>query len=215
MLIDLHCHTRYSGDTNLEPVDLIRSARALGLDAICITEHDSFCASEPVEKAAQNEGFLVFRGVEINTDKGHILAYGVRDDSWKEPKGYYSRIASIRPVIQASGGILAPAHPFRMAGAASAADSLFDMDYIAAIEVFNGENNEPENALAARAWAQVDLPGIGGSDCHYAADVGRCATLFENPVSTIAELVEEISAGRVSPMYRDGNGDYRPVEKPA
>ncbi len=215
MIIDLHCHTKYSGDTDLEPAELIRAARAAGLDAICITEHDSFCASEPIEKVAEDEEFTVFRGVEINTDKGHILAFGVEDDSWKEPKGYYSRIASVRPVVEACGGILAPSHPFRMAAAASVANSLFDMDYIAAIEALNGENNDPENALAVKAWAQTNLPGIGGSDCHFAQHVGRCATYFENPVSTMSELVAEIKAGRVLPMYRDGAGDYRRTEKPA
>ncbi len=214
MIIDLHCHTRYSGDTDLDPAELIRAARAAGLDAICVTEHDSFRASEPVEKVAEREAFPVFRGVEINTDKGHILAFGVKDDSWKEPKGYYSRIASVRPVVEACGGVLAPSHPFRMGGGASASNSLFDMDYIAAIEVLNGENNEPENALAAKAWARTDLPGIGGSDCHFAQNVGRCATFFENPVSTMAELVTEIKAGRVLPMYRDGAGEYRRAEKP-
>ena len=73
MLIDLHCHTKYSGDSRLEPDELIQAARSYGLDAICITEHDSFCASEPVEEIARAEGFPLFRGVEINTDKGHKI----------------------------------------------------------------------------------------------------------------------------------------------
>ncbi len=214
MLIDLHCHTKYSGDNQLEPADLIHAARSCGLDAICITEHDSYCASEPVLEIAVREGFTVFRGVEINTDKGHILAFGVRDDSWEEKTGYYSRIEAVRPVVEDCGGILVPAHPFRMVGAASAANVLFDMDYIAAIEVLNGENNEHENALAEKAWAKLDLPGIGGSDCHFARDVGRCATWFEKSVSTIEELVEEIKAGRVAPAYRGANGAYVRMDAP-
>ena len=214
MLIDLHCHTKYSGDNQLEPIKLIRSARSRGLDAICITEHDSFCASEPVEKVARKEGFLVFRGVEINTDKGHILAFGVKDDSWKKRRGYYSHISAVRPVVDACGGILAPAHPFRMVGGSSAANSLYEMDYIAAVEVLNGENNGPENDLANQAWARLDLPGIGGSDCHFAEDVGRCATWFENDISSIEELIEEIKAGRVAPARREGNGNFVLAERP-
>lgn len=215
MIIDLHCHTKYSGDNHLEPLDLIRSARDCGLDAICITEHDSFRASRPVERVAEKEGFLVFRAAEINTDKGHILAFGVKDDSWKARIGYYSKIAKVRPVVEACGGILVPAHPFRMLGGSSAANSMFEMDYIAALEVLNGENNEPENKLATRAWADLDIPGTGGSDCHFARDVGRCATWFQNEVTTMTELVEEIRAGRVAPVYRDGNGTYMRIEKPA
>jgi predicted metal-dependent phosphoesterase TrpH len=214
MLIDLHCHTKYSGDNRLEPTELIRSARSLGLDAICVTEHDSFCASAPVEKVARREGYPVFRGVEINTDRGHILAFGVKDDSWKKRRGYYSHISAVKPMVEAEGGILVPAHPFRMIGAASAANSLYDMDYIAAVEVVNGENNEPENELASQAWGKLDMPGIGGSDCHFAQDVGRCATWFENSISSMEELIKEIKAGRVAPVRRNGNGDYIRIQRP-
>jgi predicted metal-dependent phosphoesterase TrpH len=31
MIIDLHCHTKYSYDCYLEPLDLIKRARELGL----------------------------------------------------------------------------------------------------------------------------------------------------------------------------------------
>lgn len=214
MLIDLHCHTKYSGDNKLEPVELIYAARARGLDAVCITEHDSFRASEPIEKIAEAEGFLVFRGAEINTDKGHILAFGFQDDSWKNEKsGYYSRIGEIRPKVQACGGILVPAHPFRVIGAGWGSSSLLHMDFISALEVLNGENTERENELAMEAWAQLNIPGVGGSDCHFASTVGVFATWFENNVSTISELTREISAGRVAPAYLDSNGLYKRAEK--
>ena len=215
MLIDLHCHTKYSGDNRLEPDELIRAARSYGLDALCITEHDSFCASEPVEEIARAEGFPLFRGVEINTDKGHILAFGVNDDSWKEPTGYYSRIHVVRPAVEDLGGILVPSHPFRMLGGMSAANTLFDMNYIAAIEVLNGENNEHENALATGAWATLGLPGVGGSDCHFARDVGRCVTWFEKTVSTMAELIAEMRAGRVAPAQRGPDGSYVRISRPS
>ncbi|RJP71234.1 MAG: PHP domain-containing protein [Candidatus Abyssobacteria bacterium SURF_17] len=213
MFIDLHCHTRYSGDNTLEPLDLIDTARRRGLDAVCITEHDSFCASEPVEEIAQAEGFLVFRGVEINTDKGHILAFGLRDDSWKERTGYYTKIASVRPKVEACGGILIPAHPFRIIGAASVSNGLFSMDYINALEVLNGENTERENALAIEAWERLRIPGTAGSDCHFAREVGSCATWFERTVGTLEELISEVKAGRVAPARLDG-GEYSRLPMP-
>jgi predicted metal-dependent phosphoesterase TrpH len=212
MLIDLHCHTKYSGDNRLEPIDLIRAARARGLDAVCITEHDSFCASEPVEALAERVGFPVFRGAEINTDKGHILAFGLRDDSWKnENSRYYSHVEEIRPVVDACGGILVPAHPFRMISSASAAMNLFEMNYIAAVEVLNGENTERENEMAKDAWARLAIPGTGGSDCHFASTVGTFATWFEKDISSITELIEEIRAGRVAPACVDAAGNYRRI----
>jgi predicted metal-dependent phosphoesterase TrpH len=214
VLIDLHCHTKYSGDNSLDPSELIRAARERGLDAVCITEHDSFFASEPVEKTAEREGFLVFRGVEINTDKGHILAYGVNDDSWRDDNAYYSRITSVRPKVKDCGGILVPAHPFRSFGAGSASGSLVDMNYIAAVEILNGENTKHENAQAAEAWGKLDLPGTGGSDCHFASKVGIFATWFEKSISTLAEMIEEIRRGRVAPVYLAPGGEYKRVIRP-
>ena len=39
MLWDTHMHTRYSGDSNAEPVDMINAAIRYGLHGICITDH--------------------------------------------------------------------------------------------------------------------------------------------------------------------------------
>ncbi len=214
MLIDLHCHTKYSGDNKLDPVELIRAARKRGLDAICVTEHDSFCASEPVARMAKKEGFLVLRGVEINTDKGHTLAFGLKDDSWKTDGGYYSRIDTVRPKVEACEGILIPAHPFRIVGAASASNGLFKMSYIAALEVLNGENNDRENSQAVKAWEKIRIPGTGGSDCHFASEVGKCATWFDRRVSTIDEMIREIRAGRVAPARLSSDGKYRRLRLP-
>ena len=62
MWIDTHCHTKYSYDNWLEPLALIRRAKALGLGGIVVTEHYAYEASLPVEAVARDEGFLVLRG---------------------------------------------------------------------------------------------------------------------------------------------------------
>lgn len=213
MIIDLHCHTIYSGDSPLEPEELIDAARSKGLDAVCITEHDSYLASEPAEASSEKLRFPVFRGVEINTNKGHILAFGVTDDQWRE-NGYYTQIETVRRKVEKCGGILIPSHPFRTVGSASAQGHLFDMDFIAAVEILNGENNAAENQLAVKAWAKLAIPGTGGSDCHSARRVGACATWFEKPVTTIKELIDEIRAGRVAPVYLGPDGKYERIQQP-
>jgi len=63
MRIDLHCHTKYSYDCYLEPVDLIKRAKELNLDGICITEHNSFILSRHIENINQGNDFLIFRGL--------------------------------------------------------------------------------------------------------------------------------------------------------
>src|SRR3989304_2201581 len=73
MLIDLHTHTRpLSHDSLLTPDDLIEAAKAAGLDAVCLTEHDFTWDPEagaaapppPPPRQAHARGALTGRGPE-------------------------------------------------------------------------------------------------------------------------------------------------------
>jgi predicted metal-dependent phosphoesterase TrpH len=205
MWIDTHCHTKYSYDNWLEPLDLIRRAKLLGIGAVCITEHYSYEASEPVEQIGRDEGLLVLRGVEISTNRGHLLAYGVEDDGWNSwGRDTYLPLDQVIARINALGGICVPAHPFREVGLASLLEGIFDLDGIAAVESHNGNNCEDDNQLAMRAALQMALPTLGGSDCHKTAAVGRCATEFADSISCMADFIAAIRAGRCRGAYFPG-----------
>lgn len=194
MKIDLHCHTRYSFDNDLAPESLIERSIRMGLDGICITEHFSVEASRPVEDISVPEGFLVFRGVEISTAMGHLLAYGLPDDSWniwKEDLHLNARDVINR--IHLLGGVCAPSHPFR--GLESFGAMALEMDGLDAIETHNGCNTVEMNAQAVSCARIRNLPSIGGSDCHRIEQVGRAYTVFSNPVKSIFDLVAEIRKG--------------------
>lgn len=205
MWIDTHCHTKYSYDNWLEPVNLIRRAKFLGIDAVCITEHYSYDASEPVEQVGHDEGLLVLRGVEIATDRGHLLAYGVEDDGWNLwGHDNYLPLERVIERINALGGICVPAHPYRQVGLASLLDGLHDLEGIAAVESHNGNNCEDDNQLAIQAATQRGLPTLGGSDCHKTEAVGRCATEFLEPVSCMADFIAAVRSGRCRGAYFPG-----------
>jgi predicted metal-dependent phosphoesterase TrpH len=205
MWIDTHCHTKYSHDNWLEPVDLIRRAKLLGIDAVCITEHHSYEASEPVERIGRDEGFLVLRGVEISTDRGHLLAYGVEDDGWNIwGKDNYLPLNGVIEQIQRRGGIAVPAHPFREVGLASFLESVLEVQGVSAIESHNGGNRDSDNDLAVAAALHMGLPTLGGSDCHKVPAVGRCATEFAEPVTCMREFIAAIKAGTCRGAYFPG-----------
>jgi len=205
MWIDCHCHTKYSYDNWLEPVNLIRRAKALGLDAVCITEHYSYEASEPVEQVGRDEGLLVLRGVEIATDRGHMLAFGVEDDGWNIwGRNNYLPIADVIERISGLGGICVPAHPFREIGMSSLLEGLLDLTGIAAVETHNGSNRDSDNDLAIAAGDHMRLPSLGGSDCHKTEAVGRCATEFQQPVTDIGSFIAAVRAGACRGHYFPG-----------
>jgi predicted metal-dependent phosphoesterase TrpH len=202
MWIDTHCHTKYSYDNWLEPLDLIRRAKALGLDGAVITEHYSYEASAPVEQVGRDEGFLILRGVEIATDKGHLLAYGVEDDGWNIwGRDSYLPLEEVIERINDLGGICAPAHPFRHVGLASLMEGLLELKDIVAVESHNGVNVESDNELAMQAAAALELPTLGGSDCHKTVAVGRCATEFSQPVHDMASFIAAVKAGACRGAY--------------
>ena len=205
MWIDTHCHTKYSYDNWLEPLDLIRRARTLGLDGVVITEHYSYEASAPVEQVGRDEGFLILRGVEIATDKGHLLAYGVEDDGWNIwGRDSYLPLEEVIERINDLGGICAPAHPFRNVGLASLMEGLLELKDIVAVESHNGVNVESDNELAMQAAAALELPTLGGSDCHKTVAVGRCATEFSQPVHDMASFIAAVKAGACRGAYYPG-----------
>ena len=76
--VDLHLHTnRGSSDSNLAPKDLVDRARAIGIGAVCITEHDNMWDSREMAAMAGDSGVIFLRGMEVTTDMGHVGAFGL------------------------------------------------------------------------------------------------------------------------------------------
>jgi predicted metal-dependent phosphoesterase TrpH len=205
MWIDCHCHTKCSNDNWLEPIELVRRARELGLDALVVTEHHSVDASEPVERIGRDEGVLVLRGVEISTDHGHVLAFGLADDSWNVwGRDNYIPVRELIERVGALGAICVPAHPFRDVGLGDPRAGLLDLPGIAAVETHNGGNAEAINDLAL-AWSEHNgLPGIGGSDCHHLSAIGRCATEFTRRVDDMPDFIAAVRGGACRGAYYPG-----------
>ncbi|MFT4288654.1 PHP domain-containing protein [Nocardioides sp.] len=66
MRIDLHTHSWVSDGTDA-PGDLIRAARAAGLDVVALTDHDTAAGWPEAAAAAAEVGVELVRGMEIST----------------------------------------------------------------------------------------------------------------------------------------------------
>lgn len=79
MRIDLHTHTLVSDGTDT-PTHLVRKAAEAGLDAIALTDHDTFDGLGEARLAGESAGVEVLAGMEFSTERGgasvHLLAYG-------------------------------------------------------------------------------------------------------------------------------------------
>ena len=78
--VDLHTHTSFS-DGFHSPEELIKKAKAVGIEVLGITDHDNLAAINEATEFGKQFGIEVIPGVEISTDlkdkEIHILAYFV------------------------------------------------------------------------------------------------------------------------------------------
>jgi predicted metal-dependent phosphoesterase TrpH len=202
MLIDLHVHTFESGDAIAAPEELIDRALAIGLDGFVVTEHDSYAASATAADFGEESGVVVLRGVEIATEAGHMLVYGLEDDGWRELARETGAIAAQALVdfARERGAVVVAAHPFR-AGATSIGERTSSLAGVFAIEGFNGTATRSENAEACTFATRYELRLTGGSDAHLPGQLGRAVTQFEKRIETMADMVAELKAGRFMGRY--------------
>ena len=207
MLIDLHTHTQpLSHDSLLTPDDLIEAAKSAGLDGVCLTEHDFFWEPEKVADLRKRHSFLVIPGIEVNTEDGHIVVFGLEHYVY----GMH-RMHELAALVEAAGGVMIAAHPYRRqlpfelrhegdwSEALERAVSNPAYAHVHAIETHNGRGSHRENAFAVEVASRLKAREVAASDAHGAADVGRCATEFEHKIEDLPSLIKELKAGRFRP----------------
>lgn len=187
MLIDLHCHTQpLSSCSALSAPELVRLAVERGIDGVCLTEHDRAWPTAELEQLRGESPIPVFSAVELTTDLGHVLAFGL------EPSGFSAIAREVFAAAQALGAILFLAHPAR--------DGLLrvtheTVEYFASVEAINGSDSRLKNLAATGLAKGFRLPGVGGSDAHAPDEVGRAATRFADEISSNAELLAALKSG--------------------
>ena len=211
-IFDLHVHTtKGSSDSGLTPEELIVEAQRIGLDGVCLTEHSGGWTEQDVERVFGEAGITVIRALEVETDMGHVLVFGLHSYS----NGMH-RVLNLRELVQRSGGLMIAAHPFRKLfnapphndnllygteppknAAEAATHPLFEL--VDEVEVVNGSNTEPENAMAQGVARSLGLAGTGGSDAHSVHGLGRCVTVFDGPIESEADLIEALRAKAFKP----------------
>ena len=73
---DLHRHTTpdSAGEFDFDPRDFVQRCVRDGLDVVAVTDHDRTDRIDAVVQEAADHDVIVVPGVEISTDRGHVLA---------------------------------------------------------------------------------------------------------------------------------------------
>lgn len=178
--IDLHVHSRFSGDNDSDPEETILRAIERGLQGLAFTEHYSYRVSEPIEALREKykDRILIVRGVEFSTAEGHCLVFGADTDGMSLK---YAPVEELVEIVALHGGVVIPSHPYRKGNGLG--DAVLRVKGFCALEGHNGCTMRAGNEKAIGTAGALRLPFTGGSDAHAPGEVGMCYTEFDDEVT--------------------------------
>jgi glycosyltransferase involved in cell wall biosynthesis len=189
--VDLHMHTDHSPDCATPVEVLLATARAQGLGAIAVTDHNEISGALDAQAKAAEFGVKVIVGEEIKTAfQGEVIGLFLRE---LIPRGL--SLEETVAEIRRQGGLVYVPHPFdRMHAVPDYEHLLAILDDVDAIEVYNprvaiGAFNEE----AARFAAKYRVLAGAGSDAHVAQGLGSVRVRmadFDGPEEFLASLAE-------------------------
>jgi len=192
--IDLHVHTKASGDSFIELKDAVKTAEKIGLDGFAITDHDTI--ENALLGMKEKKEIVVLPGIEVTAREGHILGIGLTDMVQKN----LSAKEAVKKIRELGGVAIVP-HPFDYFkhGVGEEVTSSIDPD---AIETMNSNSLFFNSACrrSSKLADEMQKPKTGGSDAHMLSSLGRVYTEIETESSDIESILRSIRKGRTTPI---------------
>jgi len=164
--MDLHVHSQHSSDGSLDPSEIVRIARSRGLSGIAVTDHNTFRGGMEA-KEYETADFTVVVGSEVMTDQGEVTGLFLTDEVKRGT--LYEVLAAIR---KQEGLVFVP-HPFDGLRHSAFRITPAQVDLVDAIECVNSRCVFPSyNRVALEFATEHHLARVGGSDAHYANEIG-------------------------------------------
>ena len=208
--LDLHSHSTDASDDAGGTVEgylkwiVARRKKGYHIDGFVLTEHRQFDTSADYSAIAEQYGVTVLRGVEVETDVGHVLVYGI-DERFTSEFDLSNVGLPYDDVFRAAydlGGFAVGAHAGRprIGLAEHFEQRAVSLEHVYAVEQLNGGSNDEENGRALVFAEANGLHCVGGSDAHFVSAIGRCMTAFQRPVTSVEALVEQLRSGDYHPV---------------
>jgi len=222
MIIDFHTHVKLSKKTRFDRnycEEMIREAKASGLDALAITEHFNTLAFEEIYETLDRyypyrhgyyecEGLRLFPGIEVDIlETGHILIIGAREDivaiqarlSGHAEESAFIPFRELMSLTEPYNVLKIGAHPFRES---TPLHHLPEED-LRRLDAFdlNGKDLHTQGveAYSKRIYdlaARLGMPVVGGSDTHQHLQYGCVANEFAEICHSVDDLKQAIAGGR-------------------
>jgi len=190
--VDLHLHTKFSGDAQISPKQIVNELHAHPfIKTVAITDHDTLEGYFQVRKlAAAFTDLVIIPGVEVSTEKGDIILLGA-----EEKPAYKSPLDSVINFALERAALIIIPHPYRVHGIGDAAEKM----RADAVEVMNPWATPRENKMAEELAKTRHLPRVAGSDAHLLSQMWAAYTEVEAE-SSVDGVLRAIRSGHVKPV---------------
>ena len=207
---DLHVHSTDGSDDAGGTVEgyckWVEARRKNGyhVDGFVLTEHRRYLDDADYAAFAEQYNVTILRGIEVETDVGHVLVYGVNAD-------FLGRFDLSDIALPYAGSSRRPRRPAASPSAPHAGrpriglvehvgERGVSLETVGIIEALNGGSSDYENGRSFDLAEEHGLLTVGGSDAHFVSALGRCLTEFDVPVTTNEELVAALRSGAFRPV---------------
>ncbi len=187
----------------MSPEEAVRRAERLGLEAISVTDHNTFLGSYI---ALRRRGrVVVVPGAEFGTELGDVLVLCERVPAdaaglLKRRSGNPERVRFSSVVELATGEncVTIAAHPFAAFRAGSG--GAFELRYFDCVEAYNSSSDILTNVYTAYV-TRGKRCRTAGSDAHVPEVIGSAYTLIEVDSLSAEGVLEGLRRARTRPYY--------------
>lgn len=189
--VDLHVHTNHSDSTS-SVKKILETARERGLDGIAVTDHSTLNACNEASTLALD--LLIIPGVEVETNKGHMLVLGVNNSP---PQG--TSIDKIVEYAKQEEGVIVIPHP--NLPFISVKKDVIERIKPDAIETYNAKTPFLRHFMKknVKLAKRLGIPQTGGSDAHSHNSVGDMYTVVDAESKTVNAVLDAIRKGKIKP----------------
>ena len=197
MRLDLHIHTKYSKDSNLDTSEVIKVSKKRGLDGIAVTEHNTIQGGVKTRKLNDDPDFKIIIGSEVHTDRGEVIGYFLNEEI--KSRDLYEVIDEMR----AQDAVIVIPHPYDIFRFSSLKPDKDVLKHVDCVEAFNARCMFSRfNRRAKELADNTGLAMTAGSDAHTLQEIGSGGVILPGEASVREEILKNREVfGKASPFY--------------
>lgn len=178
--VDFHIHTHHSYDSRMDPEKILEVASKRGLDAVCISDHDTIKGGVECSRLSGKYNIDVIVSSEIKTNYGDITGLFLKEEI------HHRNFNDVVTAIKNQGGKVLLVHPYVQHNL-----SEINFDAIDMVEVFNARTSPVLNRKAEELATLHNKIKVAGSDAHLYAEIANAYTCFEN--SNMERVIQQVT----------------------